>query len=76
MSQMIQYIDYDKIKDSKDGTVKVKCYNNGNKWMCPNPKNEDFCYMMENWYSSTHNIEYKEIYITEELYLECVGNVS
>ena len=71
---MPQYIDYNKIKDSNEGTIKIKCYNNGNKWLCPDPKNEDLCDAIENWYNSCHWIQYKEIYITDETYANFISN--
>jgi len=63
------FLDYDKIKDSNDGDIVVKCYNNGIKWICPDPNNDKLSWRVENWYLSTHNIQYKEVKITNELFI-------
>lgn len=63
----MDYINYDKIKNSTEGDILVKCYYNGNRWICPNPNNRKLCEYIHSWYESTHNVTYKEIKITKEL---------
>ena len=58
-----EYVDYDRIKDFKykmtgdEKYVTVKCFFNGEKWLCPNPHAEELCNSIENWYMSTEYIK-------------------
>lgn len=64
---MADYLDYEKIKESKEGDIIVKCYYNGIKWICPNPNNETSCENVYQWYISSHKIECVEIKATNKL---------
>jgi hypothetical protein len=72
-TQTLQYFNYDDIKDSKGGEVTIKCYNNGNKWLCPNPKDEIICERIDQWYNASHGIQYKEISISNNLYVQLLN---
>lgn len=64
---MTDYINYEKIKDSKEGDIIVKCYYNGIKWICPNPNNVKLCDDVYQWYTSSHKIFCVDIKVTREL---------
>jgi hypothetical protein len=72
--QEIEYVDYDLIKNIKykinkdEKHVKVKCFYNGNKWVCPNPLNNNLCEYVENWYSSTHLVKMREIHMSLDMF--------
>ena len=65
---MSSYINYDKIKNNKEGDILVKCYFTGKKWLCPDPKNIQLSENMYGWYMSSHNIIYSVVMITDEMY--------
>jgi hypothetical protein len=70
---MDKFLDYDRIKESKEGPIVVKCYYNGIKWVCPDPKNKKLCDNVQNWYMSSRNIDCIEILISDELYIQAIG---
>lgn len=63
----LNYLNYDKIKDSTEGNVKVFCYFNGQTWMCVSEKNTKVVDQLEAWYNSTHNVTFLTVTITEEM---------
>lgn len=74
MAGVNQYINYDDIKDSKEGTILIKCYHNGNRWLCPDPKHTILCDKIDQWCNASSGIQYKEILITEGHYFRLTSS--
>lgn len=78
----IEYIDYDKIKNFKykiteDQTyITVKCFFNGNKWICPNPYAEKLCDYIENWYMSTECIKTRSIVMPSRVFDDVLDKMT
>jgi hypothetical protein len=81
-SAEIEYIDYDKIKDLKyeilpdTKTVTIKCYFTGEKWLCPNPRLEQLCYDLHNWYDSTHEMKLKIITLPKDKFDDLIKKLK
>jgi len=75
----IEYIDYNIISKIKykavkgENNIKVKCFYNGDKWICPNPFNTDLCNQVENWYNSSHCMKLREILMSMEQFKNIVS---
>ena len=61
-----QYLNYNKIKDFNEGSIKVKCYYNGLYWACPNPRDEYRSKGVEESYNKGFFTEYVTVKLTEE----------
>jgi hypothetical protein len=74
----IEYIDYNMISKIKykaikgEDNIKVKCFYNGDKWICPNPFNTNLCNEIENWYNSSHCMKLREILMSMEQFKNVV----
>jgi hypothetical protein len=68
----IEYFDYDTIKNLKyeilpdTKTVTIRCYFNGERWLCPNPNCEQLCHYLHAWYESTHEMRLKIITLPKD----------
>jgi hypothetical protein len=63
----LNYLIYDKIKDSKEGDIKVNCFYNGEKWMCVSSENLILSEQLFQWYNSTHNIKYVHVMVDQKM---------
>lgn len=66
----LNYLNYDKIKNSTEGDIKVFCYFNGNTHMCVSENNKQILNQLEAWYNSTHDVTKSVIIITKEIEID------
>lgn len=63
----LNYLSYDKIKDSKKGDIKVNCFYNGEKWICVCSDNIKLSEQLFQWYNSTHNIKCVNVMVEQKM---------
>jgi|SRR5271170_6733190 len=65
-----EFLKYDRLKQiDGSGDIKVRCYNQGSYWVCPNPFDKDRAKLHKSTYDQGFYFDYEDFSISKEEFL-------